>query len=73
MRNPKRVLGKIIRHYKARTSKFVRDGGYSHFQWQRNYYEHIIRNEIDLNKIRQYILENPKKWNEDAENPERER
>ncbi|MGD9488191.1 MAG: transposase [Calditrichaceae bacterium] len=30
--------------------------------WQRNYYEHIIRNENELNRIRQYIIENPLKW-----------
>lgn len=71
MRNPKQVLGKIVRHYKARTSKLVRDGGYPYFQWQRNYYEHIIRNEIDLNKIRRYIVDNPRKWDEDEENPAR--
>jgi len=33
--------------------------------WQRNYYEHIIRNEIELNRIRQYIIDNPKKWKTD--------
>jgi REP element-mobilizing transposase RayT len=37
--------------------------------WQRNYYEHIIRNESDLNRIRSYILDNPHKWNLDDENP----
>ena len=30
--------------------------------WLRNYYEHIIRNEEDLNRIRQYIINNPAKW-----------
>ncbi len=38
--------------------------------WQRNYYEHIIRNEDELNLIRQYIQENPLKWNDDPENHE---
>jgi putative transposase len=33
--------------------------------WQRNYYEHIIRNEIELNKIREYILKNPLNWETD--------
>ena len=33
--------------------------------WQRNYYEHIIRNEIELNNIRQYIKNNPIKWQND--------
>ncbi|MFN3472142.1 MAG: transposase, partial [Aquificaceae bacterium] len=37
--------------------------------WQRNYYEHIIRNEEELNQIRQYIINNPLKWEMDMENP----
>ncbi|MDO8519330.1 MAG: transposase [Deltaproteobacteria bacterium] len=37
--------------------------------WQRNYYEHIIRDERDLVKIREYIANNPLKWDEDPENP----
>jgi putative transposase len=37
--------------------------------WQQNYYEHIIRNEDNLNRIRQYIIENPMKWSEDENNP----
>jgi len=36
--------------------------------WQRNYYEHVIRNETDLQKIRQYIHDNPSKWEFDEEN-----
>jgi REP element-mobilizing transposase RayT len=39
--------------------------------WQRNYYEHIIRNERDLNAIRQYIEDNPLQWALDKENPHR--
>ncbi|MCJ7459093.1 MAG: transposase [candidate division Zixibacteria bacterium] len=39
--------------------------------WQRNYYEHVIRNEDKLFKIRQYIQNNPLKWHLDRENPER--
>ena len=37
--------------------------------WQRNYYEHVIRGEDDLNSIREYIQYNPLKWAEDGENP----
>ncbi|HFC36276.1 MAG TPA: transposase [Candidatus Moranbacteria bacterium] len=33
--------------------------------WQRNYWEHIIRNETELNRIRNYIINNPKNWDED--------
>ena len=39
--------------------------------WQRNYYEHIIRNDESLNRIRRYIAENPLRWHLDRENPER--
>ena len=38
--------------------------------WQRNYYEHIIRNEEELNHVRQYITENPLNWRTDEENPD---
>ncbi|MEW6141490.1 MAG: hypothetical protein AB1733_24980, partial [Thermodesulfobacteriota bacterium] len=38
--------------------------------WQRNYYEHIIRNDISLQRIRQYIADNPLQWNMDRENPD---
>lgn len=37
--------------------------------WQRNYYEHIIRNEKDYLRIYEYILNNPAKWQEDHDNP----
>ena len=37
--------------------------------WQRNYYEHVIRNEQSLNSIRQYIAHNPQSWALDEENP----
>ncbi len=37
--------------------------------WQRNYYEHIIRNDESLNSIREYIINNPLQWELDRENP----
>jgi putative transposase len=39
--------------------------------WQRNYWEHIIRDEIELNRIREYIRNNPVQWREDRLNPRR--
>ncbi len=39
--------------------------------WQRNYYEHIVRNEDSLNRIREYIINNPMRWQYDRENPNR--
>ena len=37
--------------------------------WQRNYYEHIIRSETEMNGIRQYIISNPMQWGNDENNP----
>ena len=37
--------------------------------WQRNYYEHVIRNDDDLNRIHRYIESNPSMWADDDENP----
>ena len=39
--------------------------------WQRGYYEHVIRNEAELTAIREYILANPSRWDEDENNPHR--
>lgn len=36
--------------------------------WQRNYYERVIRNEDELTRTRQYIIDNPKNWSQDPEN-----
>ena len=36
--------------------------------WQRGYYDHIIRNQEDLNNTKQYIIENHKNWNKDKNN-----
>jgi REP element-mobilizing transposase RayT len=41
--------------------------------WQRNYYEHIIRDESELTRVRRYIDENPLGWAFDDENPQRMR
>jgi len=57
-------LGSIIGQFKSKVTKKLREiSGNSDLKiWQRNYYEHIIRNEIDLQNIRQYITLNPLKW-----------
>lgn len=46
----------------------VRDHGWPRFDghlWQRNYYDHIVRNDADLDRIRQYIENNPATWDAD--------
>jgi len=54
----------IIRSYKSAVTRMCNQNG-NLFFWQRNYYEHIIRNEIELEKIREYIVNNPLNWAED--------
>jgi putative transposase len=63
-------LSAVIRSFKAAVSRQINAAGDSPGEvlWQRNYYEHIIRNEDELNQIRQYIAENPLKWSVDREN-----
>jgi putative transposase len=62
-------IGSIIRAYKSTVSHWCKVNGHDYFRWQRNYYEHVIRNEDDLNEIREYIVNNPLKWDLDTENP----
>ncbi|GBC99978.1 hypothetical protein HRbin17_02511 [bacterium HR17] len=71
-------LPKIIQWFKTMTTneyiRGVKQSGWTPFRrrlWQRNYYEHIIRNEDSLNRIRHYIATNPLRWHLDRENPER--
>ena len=64
------TLGEIIRTYKAVSTRMIRQTANAGFAWQRNYYEHVVRNEESLNRIRQYILENPARWAIDRENPD---
>jgi REP element-mobilizing transposase RayT len=54
-------IGSIIRSYKASVTRWCGGNGYELFRWQRNYYEHIIRNEEELRDIREYIMSNPLK------------
>ena len=64
-RGPKpHSVGSIVGSFKSAVSKQIRqiwDEPRSHI-WQRNYYERIIRNENELNRIRQYVVDNPAKW-----------
>ncbi len=61
------TLGAVIRAFKSMSAIAVnramdRQGVPV---WQRNYYEHIIRNEPELNRIREYIVNNPLNWETD--------
>lgn len=62
-------LGAIIGQFKSICTKRIRKSGFSQFSWQSNFYEHIIRDERSLGNIRQYIVDNPGKWELDEDNP----
>ncbi len=57
-------LASIIRGFKIGVTKFAREND-TDFAWQPRFHDHIIRNEFDLNRIRQYIHNNPKNWKKD--------
>lgn len=63
-------LSEIVRGFKTFSSRRINekltDG--KRFQWQKSYYDHVIRNEKSLNQIREYIRNNPLKWETDPEN-----
>ena len=49
----KDTLPVIIRTYKSVVTHYGKQNGYEYFKWQRAYYEHVIRNEDDLNQVRE--------------------
>ncbi len=73
---PTMSLADVVHRFKTLTTRRYIDGvktwewlPFRGKVWQRNYYEHIIRDERALNRIRQYIVDNPVRWTEDMENP----
>lgn len=69
---PKRhALPEIIRQFKTFSARRINQCRQTAnvAVWQRNYYEHIVRDEHALNRIRHYILDNPARWAFDRENP----
>ena len=63
-------LGAIIQNFKSNTAREINRLRQTpgHSVWQRNYYDHIIRNEDELINTRLYILDNPRQWVEDEHN-----
>jgi len=61
-------LPTIIRTYKAAVTREIRYKSNVTIIWQRNYYEHVIRNEKEWDRIHRYIESNPMNWEIDEEN-----
>jgi REP element-mobilizing transposase RayT len=62
-------LSVIIRSYKSSVTRWCKQNNYDNFGWQSRFYEHIIRNDGSIDKIRQYIINNPSQWSIDRHNP----
>lgn len=70
-------LHRVVQWFKTMTTneyiRGVKQYGWQPFPgklWQRNYWEHIVRNEIELHQIREYIQSNPSQWGQDKLNPD---
>jgi REP element-mobilizing transposase RayT len=62
LRSPSQTIGAIVRGYKSAVTRQLRQLGQNGNIWQRNYYEHIIRNEDSFLQISEYIIHNPGLW-----------
>jgi REP-associated tyrosine transposase len=64
------LLSKIIGFYKMKTAKQINilRNTPSKPVWQRSFYDHVIRNEKDLERTREYIINNPENWKDDLKN-----
>jgi len=67
LKSPSKTIGAIIRGFKSSVTKKINieRNTLGAAVWQRNYFERIIRDEPELNRIRKYIIENPFKWQDD--------
>lgn len=68
LRSPSQTIGAIVRGYKSSVTKQLGLMGFNGKLWQRNYYEHIIRNEQSYQNISNYIINNPANWKGDKFN-----
>ena len=65
----KNTLSVIVRIYKGAMTRWCRQNGHGYFQWQRNYYERIMRNQKEFKRMVGYITNNPLQRELDEENP----
>ncbi len=59
-------LGVVVGSYKSGVTRRIRQMYPDLILWQRRYHDHIIRNEADLHRIREYVVANPARWYDDT-------
>lgn len=67
-----RNVGSMVRGFKGAASRRINQLRSTPGDpvWQRNYYEHVIRDDADYNRIAEYVVNNPQRWTEDSLHPE---
>lgn len=68
----KTTLTEVVRGFKIFSSMKIHQVGLLNFNWQRSFFDHVVRDDHDLEIKRQYIVNNPLKWDFDRNNPNRE-
>ena len=63
-------LGAVVNQFKGACTNRIRETYLPEFKWQARFHDHVIRNEKSLNKIREYIINNPMQWEMDEYNPD---
>jgi REP element-mobilizing transposase RayT len=61
-------VSELVGAFKTTSSKLIHHAGLLEFRWQKSFYDQIIRDDWSLNRIREYILNNPLTWADDVEN-----
>ena len=61
-------ISMIINHFKSSVKRWCNNNHSANFQWQPRFYERIIRDDYELNRIREYIINNPFMWSSDKNN-----
>lgn len=65
LRSPSKTIGSIVHGYKIGVTKWIRHNTDARNVWQRNYYEHVIRNHVEYQRLSKYIMNNPQRWDND--------
>ena len=66
----KNTLGEIIRWYKGRCKFEIGKISNVNFAWQPRFYDRVVRDDKELDRIRKYIFDNVSRWKFDRNNPE---
>jgi len=61
------TVPRFMQYFKAHVSAALRQAGLVDFGWQRSYHDHVIRDDKDLEAIREYVHYNPNRWFQDRE------